>query len=89
MDWAKEDKRIKPFVGVEDPGLSDEEKAAMLKRFAQPLSRAIEYLASLPDYHPKPFETLPQVPFKVKYFHFYLKNTKKNSTKTWDLLRAL
>ena len=33
MDWAKEDQRIKPFVGVEDPGLSDEEKAAMLKRF--------------------------------------------------------
>ena len=78
MDWAKEDQRIKPFVGVEDPGLSDEEKAAMLKRFAQPLSKAIEYLASLPDYHPKPFETLPQVPFKVNHFHFFfsLKTTK-------------
>ena len=75
MDWAKEDQRIKPFVGVEDPGLSDEEKAAMLKRFAQPLSRAIEYLASLPDYHPpnpNPFETLTQVPFKVRYFFTFM-----------------
>ena len=68
LDWAKEDKRAKPFEGVEDPGLSDEERAAMFKRFEKPLPRALEYLASLPDYHPKPFETLPQVPFKVKQY---------------------
>ena len=36
----------------------------MFQRFAKPLPRALEYLASLPDYYPKPFEALPQVPFK-------------------------
>ena len=68
LDWAKEDKRKKPFENYEDPGLIDEEKAAMLKRFEKPLPRALEYLASLPDYVPKPFETLPQIPFKVLFF---------------------
>ena len=68
LDWAKEDQRKKPFEDYVDPGLSDEEKAAMLKRFEKPLPRALEYLASLPDYVPKPFETLPQIPFKVCKF---------------------
>lgn len=64
MDWVREDKRAKRYENVEDVGLSDEERAAMFKRFERPLPRALEYLASLPDYFPRPFETLPQVPFK-------------------------
>ena len=64
LDWLKEDQRPKRFEGVSDPGLSDEERAAMFKRFEKPLPRALEYLAGLPDYYPKPWEQLPQVPFK-------------------------
>lgn len=63
LDWISEDRRAKRYEGVEDVGLSDEERAAMFKRFEKPLPRALEYLAALPDYYPKPFETLPQVPF--------------------------
>ena len=47
-----------------DSGLTDEERAEMFKRFNKPLARSIEYLASLPDYVPKAWENLPQVPFK-------------------------
>lgn len=63
LDWLKEDQRAKRYENVEDALLSDEERAAMFKRFARPLPRAIEYLASLPDYYPKPFDKLPQVPY--------------------------
>jgi hypothetical protein len=63
LDWVMDDKRSKRYVNSEDSPLSDEERAAMFKRFARPLPRALEYLASLPDYYPKPFEVLPQVPY--------------------------
>ena len=64
LDWLKEDQRPKRFDGVVDAGLTDEERAEMFKRFNKPLARSIEYLASLPDYYPKDWESLPQVPFK-------------------------
>ena len=66
LDWVKEDQRAKPFENFEESGLTDEERAEMFKRFNKPLPRALEYLASLPDYYPKPLEGEPfsQVPFK-------------------------
>ncbi len=63
LDWALDDKRVKKYVGVEDVKMSDEERAAMFARFNKPLARSIEYLASLPDYYPKPWEELPKLPY--------------------------
>ena len=56
LDWVKEDQRVKPFENYEESGLTDEERAEMFKRFNKPLPRALEYLASLPDYYPTPLE---------------------------------
>ncbi len=64
LDWVTEDRRAKRYENVTDSPMSDEERAAMFKRFDKPLPRALEYLASLPDYYPKPFDKLPQVPYK-------------------------
>lgn len=53
LTWKMEDERLKPFVGVQEPELSDEDIREMTKRVAStPLPRAMEYLASLPDYTP-------------------------------------
>ena len=59
-----EDQRKKKFVGVEEPELSDEDIREMTKRVASaPLPRALEYLASLPDYYPAPMEDLPSMKY--------------------------
>ena len=65
MNWAMEDSRAKKFVGHNEPELTDEEIAEMTSRVSGvPLPRAIEYLASLPDYYPMPMEGLVDMTFK-------------------------
>lgn len=63
--WADEDRRAKKFVGVAEPELTDEDIAEMTSRVSGvPLPRAIEYLASLPDYYPTPIEGLVKMNFQ-------------------------
>ncbi|QQP31434.1 Putative LOC100679567, partial [Caligus rogercresseyi] len=62
LTWKDEDERAKKFVGSQDPELSEEDIRDMTKRVSgTPLPRALEYLASLPDYKPDrtPSKTLP------------------------------
>ncbi len=60
-----EDRRLKKFVGFQEPELSEDDIAAMTARVSgAPLPRAIEYLSSLPDYYPEPIDGLLDMKFK-------------------------
>jgi hypothetical protein len=65
LTWAAEDLRAKKFFGFNEPELTDEEIAEMTSRVSGvPLPRALEYLASLPDYHPTPIQGLVNMTYK-------------------------
>ena len=66
MTWKDEDQRKKPFVNFNEPALTQEELAEMRKKSGGvPLNRIMEYLASLPDYHPTDkFRHMDKIPFK-------------------------
>lgn len=67
--WLSDDRRIKKFVNVQEPELTDEDIQAMCKRVGAPLPRALEYLASLPDYQPTPLDGLLDMPFTCEPSH--------------------
>ncbi len=65
LTWAAEDLRAKKFFGFNEPELTDEEIVEMTSRVSGvPLPRALEYLASLPDYHPTPIQGLVNMTYK-------------------------
>eukprot|EP00094_Tigriopus_californicus_P012097 TCALIF_11690-PA protein Name:"Similar to Palld Palladin (Mus musculus)" AED:0.35 eAED:0.35 QI:5/0/0/0.28/1/0.85/7/0/1595 len=63
LSWKMEDQRLKPCVGYQEPELSPEDVANMTKNASStPLPRAMEYLASLPDYEPTPLSKMGLTP---------------------------
>ena len=66
LTWKMEDDmRKKPFVGYQEPELTEADIADMAKRVhSTPLPRAMEYFAGLPDYQPRPLDSYGFVPMK-------------------------
>ena len=66
LTWKDEDARLKKFVGQKEPELTAEDIADMAKRVSStPLPRAIEYLAGLPAYQPRPWDSYGFVPMDL------------------------